>query len=218
VCVDGYGKGDFGSGVGVVEDGRTYVDCGVRIVDVRRGDEGAPRSDVDRACCDESDLAVDACAGIPAAGGLLRVVDADGDDVFAGVEVWGEVVVEADVAVGAMAEEFSVAVDVGVGHNAVEGDGDAFGWIEFWQRECAAVPGDAGGEEASGGAAGGVFFDRAGDTPIVGEGDGLPVGVVECGRLGVGRVGLKEMPVGGELLDLALVSLRLCYRQDRCEE
>src|SRR5258705_8990211 len=95
-------------------------------------------------------MAVDAGTGVPAGRGLLRVVDADGDDVFAGVEVRGEVVVEADVAVGAVAEEFAVAVDVGVGHDAVEGDVGAFRGVEFWQRESLAIPGDAGGEEASG--------------------------------------------------------------------
>ena len=88
---------------------------------------------------------------------MLGVVDSDGDDVFSGVEMRGEVVVEADVAVGAMAEEFAVAVDVGVGHDAVKGDEGALGGVEFLKCEGAAVPADAGGEEASGGAAGGVF-------------------------------------------------------------
>ncbi len=57
------------------------------------------------------------------------------------------------------------------------------------------VPADAGGEEASSGAARGVFFDGAGDAPVVGEGDGLPGGVVEGGGLGVGGVGLEKAPV-----------------------
>ena len=87
----------------------------------------------------------------------------------------GEVVVEADVAVWAMAEEFSVAVDVTVGHDAVEGDEGALGGVEFRQRERAAVPADAGGEEASSGAAGGVFFDWAGDAPVMGESVGFQV-------------------------------------------
>ena len=95
------------------------------------GDEGAPGGDVDGVGGDEADLAVDAGSGVPAGGGLLRVVDADGDDVFAGVEVVGEVVVEADVAVGAVAEELSVDVDVGVGHDAVEGYVGAFGGVEL---------------------------------------------------------------------------------------
>ncbi len=143
-------------------------------------------------------MAVDACSGVPARGGLLGVVDADGDDVFACVKVWREVVVEADVAVGAMAEEFAVAVDVGVGHDAVEGDVGAFRGVEFWQRERMAIPGDAGGEEASGCAAWGVFFNRACDAPVVRKGDGLPLRVVERRRLGVGGVGLGEAPVGVE--------------------
>ena len=71
----------------------------------------------------------------------------------------------------------------------------------FWNVERMAVPGDAGGEEASGGAAGGVLFDRAGDGPVVREGDGLPGGVVEGRGLGVGGVGLGEAPVGVERLD-----------------
>ena len=172
--------------------------------DVGRGDEGAPGGDVDVAGGDEADLAVDAGAGVPAGGGLLRVVDADGDDVFAGVEVGGEVVVEADVAVGAVAEEFAVAVDVGVGHDAVEGDEGAAGWGRASARvEGLAVPADAGGEEASGAATGGVFFDGAGDGPVVGEGDGLPGGVVEGG--GSGRRGRRTggSASRGELLDCA---------------
>jgi len=64
---------------------------------------------------DDADVAVDAGAGVPAGGGLLGVVDADGEGVDAGVELLGDVVVEADVAVGAMAEELAVEVDVGVG-------------------------------------------------------------------------------------------------------
>ncbi len=55
--------------------------------DLWGGDEGAPGVDVDVGGGDEADVAVDAGAGVPAGGGLLGVVDADGDDVLAGVEV-----------------------------------------------------------------------------------------------------------------------------------
>src|SRR5260370_23626765 len=130
----------------------------------------------------------------------------------------GQVGVETDVAVRAMAEEFTVAVDVGVGHDAVEGDEGAFGGVEFWQRERVTVPGDTGGEEASGGAAGGVFLDGAGDAPVVGGSDGLPCGVVESGGLSVGRVALQEAPVGGELLDLAWMRLSVCSVQGGSEK
>ena len=162
------------------------------------GDEGAPGGYVDLGCGDEADMAVDAGSGIPAGGGLLAVVDADGDDVFAGVKVRREVVVEADVAVGAVAEKFSVAVDVGVGHDAVKGDVSAFRRVEFWQRERMTVPGDAGGEEAAGCARGRVLAYGTGDAPVVGEGDGLPLGIIEGGGFSVGGVGLGEAPVGVE--------------------
>ena len=189
--------------IGIVGDCGAHMNCGDWRGDLRGGDEGAPWGDVDGVGGDEADMAVDACAGIPAGGGLLGVVDADGDGVFAGVEVRGEVVVEADVTVGAVAEEFSVAVDVGVGHDAVEGDEGALGGVEIGKGERLAIPGDAGGEEASGGAAWCVFFDGASDAPVVWEGDDLPLGVVEGGGLGAGGVGLGEAPVGVERLDEA---------------
>ena len=97
-------------------------------------------------------MAVDAGAGVPTGGGLPGVVDADSDEVFAGVQVLGEVVVEADVAVGSVAEEVSVAVDVGVGHDAVKDDVGAFRWVESGKSESLAIPSDSGGEETSGGA------------------------------------------------------------------
>ena len=200
-------KTDLGAGVGVVGDGGVnFYDC-VRAGRCGRGDEGAPGHDVDGVGGDEADLTVDAGAGVPAGGGLLGVVDPDGDDVFSGVEVRREVVVEADVAVGSMAEEFAVAVDVGVGHDAVEGDVGAFGGVDLCNGEVMAIPADAGREETSGGAAGGVFFDGAGDAPVVGEVDGLPCGVVVVWGLGVGCVALQEAPARGELLDLAQVWL-----------
>lgn len=73
--------------------------------------------------------------------------------------------------------------------------------------ESVAVPGDAGGEVAFALATGIALGDWAGnggvDSPVVGEGDGLPGGVVEGGGLGVGGVGLGEAPVGVEGVDLA---------------
>ena len=87
-----------------------------------RGDECAPGNDVGVAGGDEADLAVDASAGIPARCGLLRIVDAHGDDVVAGVQMRGKFVRKADVAVGPVAEEFAVEVNIAVGHDSVEDD------------------------------------------------------------------------------------------------
>ena len=103
----------------------------------------------------------------------------------------------------AVAEEFTVAIDVGVSHDTVKGDEDTFGWVEFWNFECVAIPADASGEEASGCAAGGVLFDRASDAPVVREGDGLPCGVIEAWGLGTGGVRFEEAPIGGKLPNLA---------------
>src|SRR5271170_4730843 len=102
-----------------------------------------------------------------------------------------------------MTEEFSVAVDVGVGHDAIKGDVGALGGVESGKGERFAIPGDAGGEEASSGAAWSVFSDGAGDAPVVWERDDLPLAVVEGRRLCAGRVGLGEAPVGVEQLDEA---------------
>jgi len=109
------GEADDGRLCGLVDDAAADVDGGGGGRDGRGGDEGAQGRDVGIGGGDDADVAVDAGAGVPAGGGLLGVVDADGEGVDAGVELLGDVVVEADVAVGAMAEELAVEVDVGVG-------------------------------------------------------------------------------------------------------
>src|SRR5262249_45585112 len=84
----------------------------------RRPDPDAPVGDVDRVALHEPDVAVDAAAGVPA-GGVGRVVEADGEDVLlAGLEVGSEVDAPGGVAVGPAAGVVAVAPDVGVGHGA----------------------------------------------------------------------------------------------------
>ena len=161
VC-DGDVDGDLLRGVGLVDDGVLDVDGGLGGVggEVGGGNEGAVFVEVDGVGEEEVDVAVDAGAGIPAGSGLLGVVGADGEEVVAGVEVAGEFVAEGDVAVGAVAEVESVDPDVGVGHDAVEGDEDLLVSGIVREGEVFAVPTDAVGEEGGPGASEGCAGRR----------------------------------------------------------
>ena len=94
---------------------------------------------------DQTNVAVDACAGVPARGGLTAVVHANGENVRlrAEVQVSGQFIAEADVAVGTLAEAESVDPDFAVRHDAVEIDVHAAGRVGLGQREGLSVPADA---------------------------------------------------------------------------
>ena len=175
-----------------------------------RGDEGAPGNDVGVAGGDEADLAVDARAGIPARCGLLRIVHSHRDDVLAGMQMRRQFIVEADIAIGPVAEQLAVQVDVAVGHYAVEDDEHAARrggrGVGGGNGEGLAVPADAGGRKGAGAARGRVLLEWPGDRPVVGQGDLRPCGVVEAGLLRAGCIRLKKAPARGELLNHA----RLC--------
>jgi len=63
----------------------------------------------------------------------------------------GQVVKEAHVAVGTVAQVKAVDPYVAVGHHAVEGNIDVTVGVSGGQQKALAIPGDSGGEEASGG-------------------------------------------------------------------
>ena len=137
----------------------------------------------------EPDVAIDAASRIPARVGLRGIVDADGDDVVAGAEMFGDVVGESDVAVRTAAQEYTVDPDVTVHVHA----------IEFQPRldprarvdpERLAIPPDAGGEIADAPAAGRDFGRCAFDTPIVRQIERAPARVVE--RPVLRTVGIAE--------------------------
>src|SRR5438874_13055540 len=125
------------------------------------------------------------------------IVDADGDDVVAGDEMFGDVVGESDVAVRAAAQEYTVDPDVTVHVHA----------IEFQPRldprarvdpERLAIPPDAGGEIADAPAAGRGFGRCAFDTPIVRQIERAPARVVERPVLRTVGIAEGEAPTGVE--------------------
>ena len=71
--------------------------------------------------------AIDASALVPARGGLLLRVAADGNHVVRGwseTKMAGQVVIEAHIAVGTVAQMKTVDPDVAIGHHAVEDNVD----------------------------------------------------------------------------------------------
>ena len=86
----------------------------------------------------------------------------------------GQVVKEAHVAVGTVAQVKAVDPYVAVGHHAVEGNIDVTVGVSGGQQKALAIPGDSGGEEASGRAAEVFLVNRAGDAPVMGHGDASP--------------------------------------------
>jgi hypothetical protein len=170
------------------------------VVDLRRGDERAPVFDVDGVGRDEADVPVDAGAGVPARGGLPRVVGADGDDVrLAEVQMFGQLVAEADVTVGPFAKMMPVDPHVAVRHHAVELDEDAALRVLCGEVEVLAVPADARGQVAAVLARGVLLVERPLDAPVVRHVETAPGRVVELGPLGARPVALEEAPVGVEV-------------------
>ncbi len=197
------GEGDldgaFVRSVGLIEDGGVEVEGGLIGGEVGGGDSGGGVFNVDGVLDDEAGVAVDACAAVPAAGGLPGGVGADGENVGAGAgEVIGEVIAERDVAIGSCAEEGVVHVDFRVGHDGVEFDVDAFAFGLRGEGEGFAVPGDAGGEVCAGASGGRVFVEGAFNGPVVGEVEFSPVGVFDGVGGSEGGVAFGEAPVGVE--------------------
>ena len=166
-------------------------------------------------CDDESRFAVDSRAGIPA-GRLFGIRDPHGDGIFsAEFDKAGDVELKRCVAVGASARIVSVHINRGAAHDAVEFEEEAFSALIFFRCESETVPADADVWEAAGASvvkrfggfailddAGGIevvfFVERAADSPVMRNGDGLPGGVVERRRGKRGVVGELESPAGFE--------------------
>ena len=197
--------------VGVHLDGR--VAGAERGGQAGRGHEGAVPRHVDRAGGDQVDVAEDAVAGVPAAARLL-VGRADRDHVLGdavGVHQAGQVVAEAGIGVGVVAEQLAVQVHVRVAVHAVELDRDPLAGQGSGQREVLAVPGQAARQEPGGAARAGVVHRGELDAPVVRDVQLLPAGIVEARihgvRVGAGRVGnpvrvdQRELPALAEVRD-----------------
>ena len=72
----------------------------------------------------ELDGGVDATGVMPPGGGLFRVIDVDFDEVGSFAEVFSEVIVKGDVAVGSVTELMPIDGDCGITIDAIEVDGD----------------------------------------------------------------------------------------------
>ncbi len=192
--------GDLARGVGLVDDGVLDVDGRLVGGDGGSGDIGAVGVDVDGIGDDNADMAIDARAGVPAGGGLHRIIGADGEDIVGAgsVEVAGEFIAEANVTIGAFAEVEAVDPDIGVGHDAVEVDEDAAVGVGGRKGEMLAIPADARGEECARAAGGGIGVEGAFDGPVMRDGDIFPGGIVESDLFPVGAVRLQKLPVGIE--------------------
>ena len=93
--------------------------CGVILGHVGSDEISSPHRDMDPVAVDEMHVAVKAGTGIPA-GRLRFVFERHFDDVLAGTSGPAEVGLETVVAIGPESHLFSVDLDAGVAHGAVE--------------------------------------------------------------------------------------------------
>jgi hypothetical protein len=189
-----------GLGVGRAAVGDVDLDLGDGPVlgDRRRADEGAALLDVQVAGLDQPDLSQDPRAGVPARRRRERGVGPHGQHVGAvGAQEVGDVVAQADIAAGAVAQVVAVDPDAAALHHPVQLDEHpAAGRRLDVQRP--AVPGHARGQEAAGPAGPRLDVERPGDGPVVRDADGRPAGVVEGGGLGALGIALDEAPAVGQ--------------------
>ena len=181
----------------VVGQLRGHVDGGVvrrdRRRQVRGRHRGAPSCDVQRVGDGQVDMPGDAAAGVPPAARLLVLHD-NGQHVgrmAVGVDQIRDVVAVAGVAVGVVADQLAVEIDVRVLEHAVEVQRDLLARHRRREGERLAIPAQAAGEETRRVALAGI--GRLGDAPVVREREALPPGVVETGgvRLGIGGVAVE---------------------------
>ena len=170
-------------------------DGGGVLGDLRCGDDDAPAIDMHLARDQQPRMPVDARARVPAGVGLEGVVDADGQHVRAvELEVLGQIVGEADVAAGPLAERVAVDPDLAVLVDAVELDGDLLALAGRGQAKRLAIPADAGGQV--GALVAGRFGPREGpfDAPVMGQVQGPPGRVVEGRCFGALCLAAGELP------------------------
>ena len=179
---------------------RAHHHGSLRVRDVRRRHAHAAVGHARGARAHQADVAVDAAAGVPAPAGLDGIVHAHGDDVVLSgrVQQRGDVKVEGAVAIGASAGQPAVDPDLAVHIDAVELHGHA---LRVRGPEMLAVPADPAGQGSA------VDSGRVGpgefslDTPVVGEVQAAPGGVVEGGLRLRRVVPEPEQPAEIEVFD-----------------
>ena len=174
----------------------TGLDHGLLGRDFRRGDaDAAIEMEVREARGDQPHMTINSGAGIPAQGRFERIVHPHGQDVgrAVGFQKFGEIITEADEAVGSASEELAVDPDLAVHINPVELDDDLLaGGVR--KRETFPIPADAVREKAVIAVALRRRRERAFDAPVVRQVEGAPVGVIELGLLGRRLVAQMEAP------------------------
>jgi len=166
--------------------------------DLRGGHEGGPRVEVHRVRDDQADVAVDPCARVPTGGGLPGVVRAHGQDVqlvVAQAEGPGQLIAEAHVPEGPLAQGLAVDPDLAVGHDPVELHEDPAAQGVLGQDQVLAVPAHAPGQESARTASGVVLVEGPFNAPVVRHIHLAPRRVVELRPLPTLDVGLEESPV-----------------------
>src|ERR1017187_6416851 len=113
----------------------------------------------------------------------------------------GEIVIETDIPIWALAQVKAVDPNVAVGHHSVERDIDTTMRVLHRKRERLAIPGDPGRKEGSGGAARIALIDGAGDAPVMRKGDRFPSRIVQSGPFGASCFPLNKLPLRIEIDD-----------------
>ena len=138
---------------------------------------------------------VDPGPRIPAAIRLLGVVRLHRNYVFAAVlQMRAEIVGEADVPVGPLAEVLAVDPHLAELINAVELDGDPAAVVGLRYVEALPVPADARGQIAALPSCGRVLAHGPLDAEVMRQVHVLPTGVRESRLRGALRVALEELP------------------------
>ena len=151
-------------------------------------------------------MAIDPRARVPAAIGLVRVVDSDGDQVrVSELYVGCEVVEKWHVSVRTAAEKVSIDPHLAELVNAVELEGELFIFVGIWDAELLAIPADAGGKIRTAITGGRRFVEAAFNAPIVRQIQSSPVCVRKFGQLQRPEQSLlPELPTRGSKLSRIL--------------
>ncbi len=158
----------------------------------------------------QPDVPVDAAAGVPPGVGLPLVVHSHRDHVHAPNQVPGDVVGEADVAVGPFAQMNAVDPDVAVHVHAVELEPRIAITGTGRQAKGLPVPAGAGREVAHPAAAGRIFPRSPFDAPVMRQVERAPAAIIERRPLRSCGITQGEAParVHGEALPLRIDGAR----------
>ena len=125
--------------------------------------------------------AVDAATGIPTGVGSLFVVDTHGQGVPAGFQFFGNIEIEADVAIRSAADLLPVHPHLGIHVGAIEENQVLLRGIDFVDLDLFPIPTDSGRQISTLSAGGVLLGIWAKDGPVMGNRDRFPLGIIEAG-------------------------------------